>query len=280
MAIFCRSCFGSIVSRRGLARFSYLLTIAFLILAITSWIEWRRDDAILERKAAEIVTGLTKPSERVAAINHWVYANQGFAKNQDYYLLKPLGPTPIQVMQSGGDCSDRSRLVSAMLARLGIASWLVMLSECTGCVPIHTVVEAEQEAGLVVADPAWDIVYSAADGHYLSVNELANTSQALEYVAALKQERGAAAKIAQMEESNAKFDYAATINWEKNFLSKAIAASLGMIGIDARSIHRPRLVEDPELLLALAFSLLSIATLLLGLVSGRKPQRQRMGVPP
>jgi hypothetical protein len=59
-----------------------------------------------------VTARLTSDSAKISAINHWVYRNQGFAKNDRFFLVPALGPTPNQVLASGGDCGDKSRLVS------------------------------------------------------------------------------------------------------------------------------------------------------------------------
>jgi hypothetical protein len=92
--------------RHRLSQVLCCCAIIVLVVACAIWAHWQRDSMILQKRAVEIVAGLTKPSERIAAINHWVYGNQGFAKNEDYFLVKSFGPTSVQVLESGGDCSD------------------------------------------------------------------------------------------------------------------------------------------------------------------------------
>ncbi len=243
----------------------YTLAGLFLALAIGFGIDWQHDNAFLKAKAQEIVAGLRSPSQRIAAINHWVYSNQGFAKNPQYFLLKGLGPTPIQVLHAGGDCSDKSRLVSAMLAQIGIASGLVMISECADCVPIHTVVEAEQENGRMVVDPTWDVDYPSADGRYLSVRDLAGTARGWEHVLQLQKQRGPGAKVAYMPRSEATFDHTMAFNWRRNAITRIAAGVLRALGQDPGSLLRPRVLEDPKLFLTAACFALAVAAALCGL---------------
>src|SRR5438093_11581299 len=112
-----------------------------LICAISLYFSWQQDNAVLLRQALAITAHLDSDSARIRAVNDWVYHNQGFAKNHRYFLVPALGPTPGQVMQHGGDCADKSRLVAAMLNNLGIDAGLVMISPCWYCGFIHTVVE-------------------------------------------------------------------------------------------------------------------------------------------
>src|SRR5262252_6615000 len=128
------------------------LALLPLVCAIAIWMSWLNDNAVLREEAIAVTRDLTTPSEKIIAINHWVYRKQGFAPNDGYFLIRGLGPTPIQVLESGGDCADKSRLVSAMLSQLGIASGLAQIFPCGDCSPIHTVVEAEYEGGRMVVD--------------------------------------------------------------------------------------------------------------------------------
>src|SRR5438105_2584051 len=107
--------------------------------AVGIWLSWVNDNAVLREKAIAVTAGLTTASAKISVVNHWVYRNQGFAKNDRFFLVPALGPTPNQVLQSGGDCGDKSRLVSAMLWQLGINSGLAQIFPCQGCNPIHAV---------------------------------------------------------------------------------------------------------------------------------------------
>src|SRR5215471_668484 len=98
------------------------LALLPLACAMAIWMSWLNDNAVLREAAMAVTRDLTTPSAKIIAINHWVYHNQEFAPNDRYFLIPDLGPTPIQVLESGGDCGDKSRLVSAMLRQLGIAS--------------------------------------------------------------------------------------------------------------------------------------------------------------
>ncbi|HMD65325.1 MAG TPA: transglutaminase-like domain-containing protein, partial [Stellaceae bacterium] len=127
-----------------------------------------------------ITENLKTDSARIRAINDWVYHNKGFVKNDRYFIVAALGPTPIQVMEQGGECGDKSRLVAAMLTSLGIDAGLVMIAPCQHCGFIHTVVEAQYEAGRMVVDPTWDVDYPTGNGRFLGVRDLAGTNRGRE----------------------------------------------------------------------------------------------------
>jgi hypothetical protein len=215
------------------------------------WLSWVNDNAVLRERAVAVTTGLTSDSAKISAINHWVYRNQGFTKNERYFLVPALGPTPNQVLESGGDCGDKSRLVSAMLWQLRINSGLAQIFPCRECGPIHAVVEAEYESGRMVVDPIWDVDYPTGDGRFLGIQELAGTRSGREHVADLQWRRGAGDKIQLMPDSEATFDFAVAVNWQKNAFSRAVALGLQSLRYDPAHLLRPHFLEDPKLALAL-----------------------------
>jgi hypothetical protein len=219
--------------------------------AVGIWLSWVNDNAVLREKAVAVTAGLTRDSTKISTINHWVYRNQGFTKNERFFLVPALGPTPNQVMESGGDCGDKSRLVSAMLWQLGIDSGLAQIFPCQDCGPIHVVVEAEYEAGRMVVDPIWDVDYPTADGKFLGIQELAGTRRGREHVVDQQWRLGAGDKIQLMPESESTFDFAVAVNWEKNAFSRAVAFGLRWLGYDPAHLLRPHFLEDPKLILAL-----------------------------
>jgi hypothetical protein len=215
--------------------------------ALGVFADWRHDNALLHQQAVKITTNLNTDSERIRAINDWVYQNKGFGKNDHYFIVPALGSTPIQVLEFGGDCSDKSRLVAAMLNELNVDAGLVMLSPCPNCGFIHTVVEAQYEGGRMVVDPIWHVDYPTRDGRFLGVRDLAGTSRGRERVSELQRERGASDKIAAMPATEATFDYAVAMNWDKNIATRTVAATLHLLGYTPEQMFRPRFLEDPKL---------------------------------
>lgn len=230
--------------------------------ALGLFVDWRHDNAILHQQSTEVTSSLSTDSQRIKAINDWVYQNRGFAQNDHYFILPALGPTPIQVLEWGGDCADKSRLVAAMLNELNIDAGLVMLSPCPRCRFIHTVVEAQHESGRMVVDPIWHVDYPAPDGKFAGVRNLAWTSLGREHVAELKRQRGPADKITGMPDSEATFDYAVAVNWDKNGLTRAVAASFKLLGYAPDQMFRPRFLEDPKLALTLLLICIGVAIII------------------
>ena len=240
----------------------YLRTVVIALpfaSALGVFADWQHDNALLQQQAVKITANLNTDSERIRAINDWVYQNKGFGKNDHYFLVPALGPTPIQVLEFGGDCSDKSRLVAAMLNELNIGAGLVMISPCPNCGFIHTVVEAEYERGRMVVDPIWHVDYPAGDGRFLGIRDLAGTSRGRDRVAELQRERGPSDKIAAMPATEATFDYAVAMNWNKNAATRTVAAALHFLGYTPEQMFRPRFLEDPELALSLFLVCIGIA---------------------
>ncbi len=209
-------------------RAGWLTSAISLLCAIALFLSWHQDEVVLRQEVMAITENLNTDSARIHAVNNWVYHNKGFASNDRYFILPALGPTPIQVMERGGDCSDKSRLVAAMLDSIGIHAGLVMISPCLDCGFIHTVVEAQYENRRMVVDPIWNIDYPTGDGGFLGVMDLAGT------------------------------DYAVAMNWKKNIVTQTAVFILRLNGYQPEFFFRPRLLEDPKLLLAIMLTIITI----------------------
>ena len=252
--------------RAGLAcrRLGWVIGTIPLLCAIGVFFSWHQDEVVLRRQAEVITKNLNTNSARIRAINDWVYHNQGFAKNDRYFIVPALGPTPIQVMEQGGECGDKSRLVSAMLHSLGINAGLVMIAPCRHCGFIHTVVEAQYEAGRMVVDPTWDVDYPAGDGRFLGVRDLAGTDLGQERVAELRQQRPAPDKIMNMPLEDATFDYAVALNWDRDPVTRTIAAALRAGGYSPERWFRLRPLEDPKVFLICLLIAMTILLIIFG----------------
>jgi hypothetical protein len=263
----------NIVNR--LLRCSYFVRIGAIVAAVPAacaiciWYSWVSDNAILRERALAVTAGLTNTSARITTINDWVYHNHGFDKNNHFFLVPALGPTPIQVLEWGGDCADKSRLVSAMLRELGIKSGLAQIFPCRNCIPIHVFVEAEDEGGRrMVVDPIWDIDYPSGNGRYFGIRDLAGTSRGRDHLAELQRERPTGDKIQRMPPAEATFDFARAVNWQKNFVSRTIGSALTLLGYDPDELLRPHFLEDPKLAIALSLLAAAVALIVASAVVG------------
>jgi len=258
------------------ARVGAMLAVIPLAGAIGAWSSWEHDNAVLQEEAVAVTAGLTTAGAKISAISHWVYRNQGFGKNDRFFLTPALGPTPIQVLESGGDCADKSKLVSAMLWQLGIASGLAQIFPCENCGPVHVFVEAEYESGRMVVDPLWDVDYPTADGKFLGVQELAGTSRGREHFAELRLRRGMGDKIQYMPEADATYDFARAVNWQKNAFAGAVADGLRLLGYAPEHLLRPHFLEDPKLAITLLlFAVAGVLVFLIGIFGFALPDAAR-----
>src|SRR6266478_2214783 len=87
---------------------------------------------------------------------------------------------------------------------------------------------------------------------------LSGTNRGQERVAELRHQRAATDKIQNMPAADAAFEYAVAMNWDKNFVTRSVAAALRLMGYQPETLLRPRLLEDPKLFL-ISF-LLGLAT--------------------
>lgn len=249
--------------KRCLAGMSFIAFTALVILLISI----KLDENVLDQVIAKQIQSRPNSGAFVEELNQWVYNNQGFKKNDQSFLFKDLGPTPVQILESGGDCSDKSRLLSALLKRAGMDSTLVMLYACEGCEPTHTVVEAEYEGGRMVADPVFSLVFPKNNENYYGVKELQKDPLLLDSrLNELRNKYGSNSKIAYYPRLTESYSWPKTINWEKYSALEASATLLKKAGYDPNSITRPRFLEDPKLFLAYITALIGITALCITLV--------------
>src|SRR5437773_6019370 len=77
--------------------------IITLVCSIGTFSSWRNEEVVLRKQALEITQNLDSDSARIRTVNDWVYHNKGFAKNDRYFMVPSLCPTPLHVMELGGD---------------------------------------------------------------------------------------------------------------------------------------------------------------------------------
>jgi hypothetical protein len=212
---------------------------------------YAKDSRRLKALALQLTAGTSTASEKVRAINSFVYGNHGFGRNRDYYLLESLGATPVQVLERGGDCTDKSRLLAAMLDQIGIKASMAMLYARREGKAIHTVVLAETECGVIAADPIYDLMFPGEGGGYHDVRAMIRDPEILERrLSVLRAERGPQERIGFYDEANYHYGFVTTANWRKYRWLEALARALAALGLEPRLIRRPALLENPKLSLA------------------------------
>lgn len=241
------------------------------------FLTWRAENAGLKAIGLAQTAGQPTRAAKVIALTNWVYHHQGFAKNERYFVFPKLGASPTQILESGGDCADKSRLLSAILDQIGIGSTLVMLYPCADCGPVHTLVEADYEGGKMVTDPIWNVDYPAEGGKYYGVADLRGNQRAASRISQLQLERGPHSKIAGYPEQETIYDFSRGVNWSKIPLVTPVAKA---IGVDLSLLKRPQMLEDPGQLISVGG--FGTAALLLVAAGGlaRRARRRPAAAPP
>lgn len=232
-------------------------------------LDWHSDNKELLAFAYTAVRDNDVSGQDIERLNELVYRTGSFAKNNRYFLLPALGPTPIQILQEGGDCSDKSRLLAAILDEMEIPATLVMLAPCDTCLFGHTVVEAQTPYGEIVVDPVYNISFPSSAGHYYGIRDLRDNNDILQSrLDELILQRGSGSKVAfyRRGADGIHYSYPVTINWEKNFLTQFIGRFLERYMDEPSLIYRPRWLEDPKLLIAGILGTISIFSFLLLLI--------------
>jgi hypothetical protein len=253
-------------ARRWAYRLCLVLALGLLLFGAVELISWRAERARL-RMVAEAVSGPARgEAERLTRLTGWVYQNGGFPRNRHYHLWRKLGATPTSVLERGGNCQDKSKLLVVLLRELDIASSLAMLYQCQGCKPLHTVVFVETRDGWTIADPAFDITFPNGRGGFHKIEELRAERALLERrLTELRAERGPADPINDYKRAVDHHALMTTVNWDKNALTRGVAGLIRAAGAEPWSTPRPLFLDDPRLFFtlfgfggALGFSLLAL----------------------
>lgn len=253
--------------------FVKLLALAMIVSAIFSlvmFVSWHRDRERLAAIAQAVAPAGLSPGEKAERLNAWIYANQGFAKNPRYFLWDKLEATPIDVLAHGGDCEDKSKLLVAMLDTVGVEGTMAMQYPCRTCSPVHTVVLADIGDRLAAYDPVYNISFPDGRGGYHDVRSLRAQPQLMNRrLDELVRLRGQTDKIAHYNPANHSYAHITTVNWDKNGLTRAVAAGLTALGQEPALTTRPFFLDNPKeffavagAVMALGFAFLLLVTLL------------------
>jgi hypothetical protein len=120
------------------------LTRVFLVFAGLSGIltivvhhSWSKDNDLLKIVAFEESQTHASVEERWSRSIHGSITT-GIREKSGFLYLEKTGANACQRAPSGGDCADKSRLLSALLNELGVESTLAMLYPCDHCAAVHT----------------------------------------------------------------------------------------------------------------------------------------------
>jgi hypothetical protein len=238
--------------------------VASALISLACYASYRSDQARLREIALRETRGISSPAGRAIRLTYWVYHNRGFSKNHGYFLIRRLGPTPVQVLDFGGDCADKSRLLASMLREIGIPTTVAMCFDRPGN-PTHTVVDARLPDGTsMVLDPIWDLYFprEAGGGYYGLLDLRRDPSVLWRRLEVVTAAAPPGSKILRYNVKADIYDYASTINWDKNRLTRSVRTVVAWwLGDRVFVLPRPTILEEPKLLVA-ASSLLPAAVAL------------------
>jgi hypothetical protein len=266
------------------------ISVAFLMFSVITlgsalffYMSWEKDNRIIAEFARTLLGNGIIDVNSIDKLNGLVYKTQGFAQNKNYYLFQKLGPTPVQILAHGGDCSDKSRLVSAILSEYDVRSTLVMLHPCETCASGHTVVEAEATDGLIVVDPVYGFGLPKKSGGFYDLHALRSDPSILKQrLSKLVSIRGSADKIARYNQSDggSHYGFPRTINWKKNAVLSTAKDLVGVFVKYPEFLYRPRFMEDPKLFLTLFSAFVSLMFMTAAAASHYFYKRRNLGDTP
>ena len=178
-------------------------------------------------------------------------------ENSSYFLLpifSVLRPMPRQVIEQGGNCADRSRLVIRMLRLHGIdaTKWALYTKEMKS---VHAVVELQAENGKMVADPLYGLWFPRSDKGYYGIRELRQSPNILsDRIQTLVEQgkRPGTSNLRKYPVEEYSYAYAKTINWEKWVFTWPLYKILSFImGTSLDDLQRPAFVEAPQIMVVM-----------------------------
>jgi hypothetical protein len=255
----------------------FFVTILVLLVGLqsASLAYYLREQRVLATYVGRVVGPDLPASEQVKALVLSLKDKSG--EGNDGYFLLPvlrfLRPTPLQVIENGGDCGDRSRLLIALLRLRGIHASKWALYNAAG-ESKHAVVQAKVESGEMVADPLFGIWFPKPQAGYYAIAELRQDPGILpQRIAELRAKglRPGAGRLEFYEFNDYIYTNARTINWNKTFVMKfAYKVLHGILGRSADDIGRPAFVEEPALMVIIGAAALELALVFAWIILARR----------
>jgi hypothetical protein len=158
----------------------------------------------------------------------------------------------VQVLEGGGDCADKSRLLWAALRANGIPATMVMLFHPETNAPTHTVVEARIGPNqYMLADPAYNLVFPTPEGTFYDILDLrANPSVLDQRLNELLADPGGR-ELRAYRRDICSYSQASSINWNRNTLTRTAHSLFKLLlGQEVYRLPRPVILEEPKLAVA------------------------------
>jgi len=257
--------------------FLAILLIAAGFQAVSA-VYYLREQSFLEAYLERSASPSLPPSEQAKSLVLSLKSNPE-EDNDSYFLLpifRPLRPTARQVIEIGGDCADRSRLIITLLHLRGIRSEKWALYDAQG-ESVHAAVEADVESGKMVVDPLFGIWFPKPGGGYYAIDDLRRDPSILDRrIAELREQavQPGAHPLRLYPLNKYVYTSARTINWNKGFLMKGAYWVLRhTIGAGTDKIGRPEFVEEPPLMVIYGMGGIEIVALLAWLALARRRRK-------
>jgi hypothetical protein len=224
------------------------------LLALACMVSHQNDRRTLRTAAQREAAAWPDNASKIIGLTEWVHHNHGARENPRWFVLPRFRATPVQVLHSGGDCADKSRLLCALLREIDIPCTMILCFSRTTRKATHTVVEAQAGPGeFIVADPAYNLSFPAGgSGRYHDLLELrADPAIVDRRLAELIPQLPPTAPVYCYKPDQAAYDHASSINWNRNQLTRAAFKTLApWYGSEIHRLHRPLVFEEPKLAVA------------------------------
>jgi hypothetical protein len=254
-----------------------ILTILFG-LQLFSLVYYVREQRALTDYLDQVTRSSLPPSQQIQDIVLSLKSKKD--NGNDSYFLFPvfsfLRPTPLQVIEQGGDCADRSRLVIALLRLRDIPASKWALYNARG-ESVHAVVQANVESGSMVVDPLFGIWFPKPQGGYYAIGDLRKDPQILSRrISALRAQglEPGADRLETYKSDDYVYTNARTINWNKSALMKYSYRLLRWFMDDkVDELHRPAFVEEPPLMVIYGIAVLEAFVILAWFLMARMSKK-------
>lgn len=230
--------------------------VVAVLLGSYSYLSFRVDEIRLREAATSISSTEDSAAKRTIALLGCVHRIPETAENRRFFLLPRLRATPVQALESGGDCADKSRLLTALLRQIGIRATMVMCYDPRTALPTHTVVcVLQDDGGTMMVDPAYGLFFpDPPSGGYFGLAEMRRTPSILEdRLAELRATLPRSHPVHAYNAEAASYSLASSIHWSKNATTRLAYRCLSpLLGEELYALPRPEFVEEPKLFVAYA----------------------------
>lgn len=253
------------------------LSVCLIAAAAACYVSYLRDRAGLRQVATKATAGASSAEDKVLALLHRVHRISETRKNSGFFILPRQRATPIQVLRGGGDCADKSRLLSSLLREVGIPATMVMCFDPQTHMPSHTFVEAQLGSGVhMVVDPAYDLYFPKHGSGYYGLLDLRRDPSILpRRLDALCSVLPSTEPVHQYNRKQAAYDEAGSINWDRNAMTRFARLLLSpRLGENLYCLPRPIPLEEPKLFVAVNCFVLGMVVLLIPGMTARFTRRR------